>query len=196
MKTRVIAFALFIILGLSGCARYRVPDDPETTIYINRDGSLTNVVVEPFSPDEYAPEDLEQMVKDMAAVYNGEHGSGSVRCLSVTAADEMVKVVLKYKSAADYAAFNHTDCFFGSVSDALSAGYAKNATLKNTHGTNTVTGEGIADMANYRMAVITEPVVVKTYESILYISANLEPIDDTTARVSSETTGDAVLIIK
>ncbi len=196
MKTRVIAFALFIILCLSGCGANEAPEDTETTLYMNRDGSVTNVVVEPFSEDEYALEELEQMVRDMASVYNGENGSGRVRCQSVTAADEMVRVVMKYQSAEDYAAFNHTDCFFGSVEDALAEGYAKNATLKNTHGSNMVTGEGIADMARYRMAVVTEPVVVKTYESILYISANLEQIDDTTVRVSSETTGDAVLIIK
>ena len=46
------------------------------------------------------------------------------------------------------------------------------------------------------MLVVSEPVQIRTYESILYISANLEPIDDRTAKVSSETGTNAILILK
>ena len=59
-----------------------------------------------------------------------------------------------------------------------------------------VSGEAIADLANYHMVVVNEQVQIRTYESILYYSANLEHIDDKTVHVTSEDGKDAIMILK
>ena len=190
----VVVSTLFTVL--CGCGMASDPADTESTLYIRENGSIDSLTVEVFPEDQYSAEELEKTVKEMADVYNNDHGSGAVKAGECRVEDGMAYVYLSYRSAEDYAAFNRAEFFYGKVSDALSKGYAKKSILKNTFGSNTVSGDAIADMGNYHMVVFNEPVQVRTYESILYISANVEPVDDRTVRMSSEAIGNAILILK
>ena len=193
IKLSVIGVMLLI---LSGCEAASDPADTESTIYLRENGSIDCLTVEAFPEDRYQAEELEGVVREMAEVYNKEHEAGAIKVGACSVQDGMAYVNLSYRTAEDYAAFNRTDFFYGTVKDALENGYGRKTTLKNTHGSNTVSGDAIADMGSYHMLVVSEPVQIRTYESILYISANLEPIDDRTAKVSSETGTNAILILK
>ncbi len=197
MKKTMVPVIAALLLALAGCSA--APDEPadtESTIYIRENGSIDSLTVESFPEDLYPAEELETIVKEMADVYNREHGSGAVRVTSCKVEDGQAYVYLSYRNAEDYALFNRTEFFYGTVSEGLSAGYGKKSTLKNIYGSNTVSGGAIADMGNYHMVVVSEPLQVRTYESILYVSADFEPVDDRTVRKSSETDGNAILILK
>lgn len=196
MKKGIVLWSVMLLLCLCACAKQETVTDTESTLYINQDGSIESLVVEEFPEEKYAAEELMPTVKEIVDVYNQDHTGGSVKLLSCEVVDGQAFVKLHYKTGADYAAFNRTEFFYGTVSDALAAGYGKKATLKNAYGSNTLSGDAIADLSSYRMVVVTEGVQIRTYESILYYSANLDLIDDKTSHVSTETGGEAILVIK
>lgn len=195
MKNRIILFGLSLLLLMQGCGTTKSAEDTESTVYILQDGRIESLTVEEFPEDVYDAKELSESVRTMAENYSRDH-EGYVKVERCEVKDGQAYVYLSFQSAQDYAQFNRTDFFYGTVSDALQAGYARKATLKNAFGSNTVSGDAIADMGNYHMVVINEPVQIRTYESILYISANLEPVDEQTVRVSTETNGNAILIMK
>ena len=196
MKKGIVLWSMLLLLCLCACTKQETVQDTESTLYINQDGSIESLVVEDFPEEQYAAEELEPTLKEIVDVYNQDHTGGSVRLLSCEVQSGQAFVRLHYKTGTDYSVFNRTALFYGSVSDALSSGYGKKATLKNAYGSNTLSGDAIADLSSYRMLVVNEPIRIRTYSSILYYSANLELIDDKTAHVSTETGGEAILIIK
>ena len=195
MKITIFVWGMVLALLFCGCGSKPL-EETESTVYIEQDGSITGLVVEPFSEGDYSGEELRDGIGEMIKIYNRDHESGAVKLISLELREGMAYARLHYQSAEDYAAFNGTDFYFGSVSDALSAGYAKKTTLKNAFGSNTVSGDAIADLGSYHMIAVSEHVVIRTYESVLYISANLETVDDKTVRVSDESVGTAYIIIK
>ncbi|MBO4902680.1 MAG: hypothetical protein J5518_07795 [Lachnospiraceae bacterium] len=195
MKNKLLPVILLALLFLSGCGAAADLEDTESTIYIREDGSIESLIVEPFPEDVYDASELPDMIREMTETYNDEH-TGTVKLISSRVTDGQAFVKLTYESAEDYAAFNRTDFFYGTVAEGIEKGYTKKTTLKNAYGSNIVSGAAIADMSSYHMVVVREPVQVRTYEAILYLSPNLELIDEKTARVSSETDSDAILILK
>ena len=196
MKKGIVLWSVLLLMFFCACTKQEAAQDTESTLYINQDGSLDSLVVEDFPEEKYAAEELFPTIREIVDVYNQDHGSGCVKLLSCEVKDGQAFVKLHYKTGADYAAFNRTTFFYGSVADGLAAGYGKKATLKNAYGSNMISGDAIADLSSYRMIVTGEPVQIRTYESILYYSANLDLSDDKTGHVSSESGGEAVLIIK
>lgn len=193
-KKFVISLAVFLTL-FSGC-KFKGKDVSESTIFVNRDGSIESVVIEDFPENKYSADELNLMIKDSVLVYNGNRDLGDVKIISCDVINGIATVSLNYNSSLDYAEFNDRDFYFGTVSAALDAGYAKTATLINAHGTNTITGDAIYDMATYHMLVFDESVNVKTYASILYYSSNLTILDDNTVTRDADVKGLSYIIIK
>ncbi len=189
-------WSMLLLLCLAGCNKQQENTDTVSTLTINRDGTIDSLIVEVFPEEEYEPEELTEVTRQLVAVYDREHGSGRIRMDSCEVIDGVAIVRLHYKSAQDYASFNRTRLFYGTVKEGLDAGYAKKTTLKNAYGSNMLSGDAIADLGNYHMIVVTENIQIRTEESVLYYSANLDPVDDRTMQVSSESAGDAVMITK
>lgn len=195
MKKNFFVFMAVLLTFLSGC-KFKGEDVNESTIFVNRDGSIESVIIEDFPEDKYSADELNSMLRDSVLVYNGNRDLGDVKIISCDVINGVAKVLLNYNSGSDYADFNNRDFYFGTVSAALDAGYAKTATLKNAHGTNTITGNSIYDMATYHMLVFDESVNVKTYASILYYSSNLTIIDENTVTRDEDAKGLSYIIIK
>ncbi len=196
MNKRIVLWSMMLMLCLCGCTKQEAATDTESTLYINSDGTIDSLIVEDFPEDEYSAEELLETTKDLIAMYDKEHGFGKIKLESCEVSEGTAYVKLSYKSAQDYAAFNRTELFYGTVREGLDAGYAKKTTLKNAYGSNMLSGDAIADLASYHMIVVTEQVQIKTGQSVLYYSANLEPVDDKTMKVSTESNGEAVIITK
>ena len=195
MKNWLIVLMAVSLLTVSGCG-FSHETINESTIIINRDGTIDSVIVEDFPVNKYDENELRQMIHDNVWAYNNTHDSGDVKLISCNVADDMVTVEMMYNSGTDYADFNDRDFYFGTVSAARDAGYAKNATLNNAHGDNTVSGEMINDLATYHMVVFDENVNVMTYGSVLYYSSNLEILADNTVRRTEDAQGLGYIIVK
>lgn len=195
MKKFLLLFAILSLMIFSGC-NLKPESANESTIIINRDGTIKSVIVESFPQDVYDEGELRQMIHDSISVYNNLHDSGDVKLISLTVDSDVARVEMLYNSGKDYAEFNNKDFYFGTVSAALDAGYAKSATLKNAHGDNTVSGSMINDLGTYHMIVSDENVNLSAYASVLYYSGNLEVMDDNTVKRLEDSSGLSYVIVK
>ncbi len=196
MKKGLMLLGCLFLLLLSSCKTQETVMDTESTLYIKQDGKIESLVVEEFPEDQYSAEELQSRSQEIIDLYNQDHGNGAVHLNSCEVRDGYAYVDLLYRSADDYAKFNRVELFYGTVGEGLEKGYGKKTTLKNAYGTNMLSGDAIADLSSYHMLVVSEPLQIRTEEAVLYYSANLEHIDDRTVRVSSESNGEAILIVK
>lgn len=133
-----------MLVGLSactmlfaGCGAAKLPETIETTtISINDEGGITSYLVEEFNKEYYDVSELTQMAVEDAAAYNEEHQTGEIIPLTVVdvttlAGNEGSKVMVqhKYNSDEDYAGYNESEFFYGTVAEALAAGYELTALL-------------------------------------------------------------------
>lgn len=195
MRAKVIIIMAMILTMLSGCNMTQEHVN-ESTIFVNRDGTIKSIVVEDFPQNTYDENDLKQMIHDDIWAYNNLHDVTDVRLISCEVESDTATVEIQYNSSSDYAEFNNRDFYFGTVSAALDAGYAKNVTLKNAHGVNTVSGSVINDMATYHMIVFDEDVKIQTYASVLYYSENLNILDDNIVARAKDARGLSYIIVK
>ena len=194
MKRLLIILTTLSLMFFTGCG-LKSETTNESTIFINRDGTIKSVVVESFPQNKYDEGELRQMIHDNISAYNSIHDSGDVKLISLVVDSDVAKVEMFYNSGNDYAEFNNKDFYFGTVSAAIDAGYAKSATLKNAHGENTVSGSMINDLGTYHMIVSDEYVNLSAYASVLYYSGNLEVIDDNTVK-RCDASGLGYVIVK
>lgn len=116
---------------LAGCSGTKLPEVIETTtISIDDEGGITSYLVEEFNKEYYNVSELTQMAVEDAAAYNEEHQAGETIPLTVVDVKEISvdggdKVVLqhKYNSDEDYAQYNGSEFFYGTVEEALAEGY-------------------------------------------------------------------------
>lgn len=186
---------ILLLVPLSGCGIISRSYD-ESFIRILDDGRVESVIVSDFPEDEYNIDAFKDMVYSEMASYNSSHERGSVKLKNASVKEGKISVVMQYKSAEDYADFNGSDLFYGTVYEAISKGLPDNVVLKNTLGNNTVTNDNLSDLGFYHMLIIDEATKVIMPSSVLYASANVELLGADTAQMSDESSGTAYLIIK
>lgn len=197
MKKKIISILLIVcIMMVCGCTEKKTDADT-TTVFVHRDGTLTDAIVEEFTAGYYDAAELQTMTNKELTAYNQTTGNVNSAVLSrYEVTDGLAKVFIDFKSAEDYAAFNETDCFFGTVADAYAAGYDLDVTLKSVAGDETLDKNALLEKGKYNILLIGEHVDVITYKKILYKSANVDLIDDNHARVSNEAEGLAYILVK
>lgn len=184
------------MISLCGCAEQKIDTDM-TTVFVHKDGRITDAIVEDFGQSYYNVTELQTMTNKELTAYNQTTGSVESAVLSsYEVTDGVAKVFIDFATAADYGAFNGKDCFFGTVAEAYEAGYALDVTLKSVSGDETLDKSALLEKGKYKILIIEEHVDIEMYKKILYTSANVELIEDNHARVSDEAEGFAYLIVK
>lgn len=120
---------LLCALFLSGCGQAGGPDAiGSTTLSVSDKGSLTSYLVGDFAKDYYNLSELESMVTEEANAYNSSQTGGdsaveveTVELLESDSSKVMIK--LQYDSVDTYRAYNGVDLFYGTVEEAIAAGY-------------------------------------------------------------------------
>ncbi len=116
MMKRFLAAALALSMVFAcGCTLFqRAPEEltaelaQMNTVLVHKDGSVESLLVEEF-PDTYQVEELKTYVEKAAAAFNAENGEGAVTVKDVSAAEGKAVVILLYRDAADFAAFNNME---------------------------------------------------------------------------------------
>lgn len=194
-KISVILMITLLVL-LCGCAEQKVAADT-TTVFVHKNGKITDAIVEDFGQSYYDASELQTMMNKEITAYNQTTGNVNSAVLSnFEVADGIAKAYIDFASAEDYGAFNQTDCFFGTVADAYEAGYDLDVPLKSVSGDETLDKNALLEKGNYKLLLIEEHVDVETYKKILYKSANVDIVDENHARVSSEADGFAYILLK
>ncbi len=197
MKRKIISLILILcICMVCGCTEKKTDVDT-TTVFIHKDGSITDAIVEEFTAGYYDAAELQTMTNKELTAYNQSTGDTNSAVLSqYQVADGIAKVFVDFKTIQDYSAFNETNCYFGTIADAYEAGYDLDVTLKNIAGDKTADKNTLLEMGKNKILILEEHVDVITYKRILYKSANVDMIDDNHARISDEAEGYAYIVIK
>ncbi|MBQ2802805.1 MAG: hypothetical protein IJF07_02785 [Lachnospiraceae bacterium] len=126
---KIMAGAGICTLMLTGCGSVKVPEVVEhTTLSVDKEGILTSYLVEDFDKAHYDVTALEDMAVKEAAEYNTEHQKGETVPLTVEKVEMLAdgkKVLVKhvYSDATVYNDYNVEEFFYGTVAEALNAGY-------------------------------------------------------------------------
>ncbi|MEE0954181.1 MAG: hypothetical protein U0L49_00025 [Eubacterium sp.] len=187
-KQKFIAFLLICViaasLAFSGCS---LPNSNENrTLAADEEGVLTETIVEDMAADDtFTEDDLNYYVKQQIMAYQGSE-DGGVTLETCDIRDHAVKIVLKYKSAEDFAGFNKTTCFLGTIKDAEKAGYSFDRPLKDSFGNAADTGELSSRSSEWQVLIVSEPMYVRLYDKILYSSDSVTITGRLTATVGTD----------
>jgi hypothetical protein len=193
---------------ISGCAT-KFPDTD--TVYIQKNGEISEASVESFDKKYYSQDELESYIKDEISDYKKKHDDGSVKLTSLKMEDKKAKLMIKYDGYQSYSDFNGKKLFAGTIVQAIAAGYkfnvdfvqvedgkikgesvgtesaTENLTEASTQTAKTVDPVSASDVTkneDYKVVVINEDTNVEVKGTICYVSANGVTVkDESTATV-------------
>lgn len=186
----VICLAAAVILLLTGCSEIEQlmpqPGDdwvPEqTALVVNRDGTITEILMERLDQDYYDGAELQQMVNASVQEYTSGHGAQSLTVDEMTIEERQITLQMTYAAGADYAAYNGMPFFSGSMLGAQMEGYLFCHTFRTVEegvSTNrTVSGEEPLSHKEYQVLVTDPSHMVKVPGKIRYVSDNADVRDE------------------
>ena len=196
-RFKMILLIGMVITLLGGCSLDNVNLEADvSTIIVHKDGKITSVMVEDFSQTYYDMTELEQMIRNEILDYNTTAGDGHIVLESVEKVDAYIKVTMTYLSYEDYVAYNNTDFFVGTIQEAQAAGYDLDVTLTlAADQTSTIGMNELLDMGEQHIIISSEPVHIRSYGKIAYISEGGELVNSKEINAAG-ITGLAYTILK
>lgn len=181
MKKYVYATLLAAMVLLTGCSS--VKKAAASTIYIDKNGKVTSVLVESFTAESYDQTELEEYIRNAINEFNDGSSKKTVSLDSYTVKQGQIRAILEYASAADYESFNQTTLFCGTVPGAQAAGYEFNGNF-NAAGGDPISGSELLETnPEAHVIILNEPLRVMTEKHILYVSSNVKIVDANLAQV-------------
>lgn len=121
-KTAGLCPAILIMaLSLSGCGGVSMDVDT-STLYVGSNGKITEVVVEDFGEDYYDEEELKSHIDDAVSYYE-DTGKSGVKVKKCEVKNGVARLLMEYKDAESYAAFNEAEMYIGTLLQAQADGY-------------------------------------------------------------------------
>jgi len=187
-----------LIVALSGCGKESEPKEySETTISFDKDGKITQVIVEEFDEPYYTEDGLKAFFNEKIKDFNSTNfGNGNVELKALSVSDGLARATLSFDSCDTYKDFSGNSIFFGTVSEAYDKGYITETVLKAYGEEKTISKNELMKMSKDNIIVVSEVVRVTCPQKIAYTSANIEIIDDRMVRISSDSTGLAYIVLK
>ena len=180
---RRIALACVLLAGtmiLSGCgSSYEASD---STVFILKNGKVVSVDVEDFAEDTYSLSDLQAYVESALETYTSVNGSKSVTLTDLSVEEDVASLTLTYASVEDYAAFNDTELYTGTVIQALRDGYTFDVSFKKASDGEEVSVSEVLDSEKLNLVIIKANTTVTVPGEIVYYS-----FDGEAALVSEDT---------
>lgn len=116
----VLGLCLCMVL-FAGCGT--TVEGESSVVYVEKNGAVISLDVEEFTQDYFDEEELEEFVNGAVSEYTEEHGRNSVKVQELSVEEGTAKLLMQYKTADDYSAFNGIELYHGKVIDSLAAGY-------------------------------------------------------------------------
>ncbi len=166
-----------------------------TTIEIDKEGALTNVIYDEFSEDYFDVDELSEMAGREIEAYNAEFLSERVSLGDVeyNKDDRFVKFSMTFKSAEDFSRFNQETVFYGTLSEAEEAGYTISTSLVDKGG-ETLDETFIEEHPDNHIIITTDKSNFKTPYKIRYMSKGVVLLSDKEA-VLQDVTGDSATLL-
>ncbi len=175
-KSRAVIGILAAFL-LAGCGQAKVPDKVDvTTLAITGNGAVTSYLVEVFDKEYYDITELTSMAISEAAEYNTQKQSEKTVPVTVDKIEALkdgsqkIVVTYKYDSTDTFSDFNGSVLFYGTVQEALDAGYDFKETLKSVKDGSTMSKEQLLEETERYVVITDEKAKIYCPEKVTYIS--------------------------
>lgn len=175
----IIAIVIIIKFFNSGDAE-EVPETGygiQNALAIHKDGSLTNTLTDNRVEDYQDKDAYEAYITGLVDDYNASSGGG-VNIKSIKSGKEEIKVVIEYPDSGSFAGLNGYPFFYGTVGEALSAGYDGALSVREAKKPGAELGDainlaGIEDPGDRHILITSvyagEGLSVETFSKIKYI---------------------------
>ena len=201
MRKFIGSMLVFFVFFLTACG---MSESTESRITFRKDGGVEAVYVTAFPEEQYSAAGLEEEALEAVEAYNSAAGRKRVRIKGVAVQDGTARVRMRYKSAEDYAAFNHQLFYSGSLADALKDGVlSPGMEVRSPDGKRSAELGVLAageDRETLEAAVLEESAVIEHPGIVLYMSSNVSVDEDGTVRtdfrIGDKDTEAAVIIYK
>lgn len=165
-KGRIFAAVLCLAaILLAGCGQTKTPETiTDTTVVVNRNGSLTYYMVGEFNKNYYNLEELTAMVQEEAAKFNESRSAGGsdkpVVVESVayqTAGSSRVVISYRFDGGESFGRFTEEyteeSYFYGTLQEAADKGYLDGVTLKSTKDGSPISQEQMEKNGSARLII-------------------------------------------
>ncbi|MBR4965885.1 MAG: hypothetical protein IKY53_05255 [Lachnospiraceae bacterium] len=195
MKKAKFAIAgILAMMFLVACNQQNPDKIGATTLFADKEGKITETIVEDFSMPQYNTEELSLAIAEEVAAYNSEAGVDTIKLEHFNVENGIVKAQLVYNTASDYEAFNNEAFFNGTISEALAAGYTMDVILQNpANPDETIDLYQILTMQDKKVMITAIPARLRVPSKILYVSEDVTIIDE--YEVDAFENADATIII-
>lgn len=149
-----------------------------SAISVGKDGTITEYVSDTLDESYYSDTELQSMIESEISDYNSKNGENSVSMKDFQVNGKDVQLTMEYKKAEDYAQFNHTEFYYGSMINAQLAGYLFDVSYKEVKngaaGSAEISGTDVLKNMASEVMVVTAPLEVHVPGNVLYTSDNAQ----------------------
>lgn len=197
LKRRIFCFLgiLMAALFLCGCGCGKEPE--ESYLSINKDGSITQKIVESFAEENYDLEELRTMAEEKIEAYYLASGGKNIELTQLKESDNKITVVLEYELLESYNDFNQATLFTGDIKDALKeedSSYFYNVKFLDTKDNKEVSIGTVIANESSSVVIFEEDVLYQVNGKLKYVSENVEVVSKKTARLKEGQEGPGYLI--
>ena len=169
MKRRVypLALALVLMVFFCACGGY---DAEKSTIFVDKDGTVTETSVEKMDQSYYSESELESFITEEIAEF--ESTEGTVEETGYEMEDGTATLTLTYSNWKTYADFNRRIFYTGTVVKAQAEGFDFDTTFTKTEDGTTAAIDEVLEIPERKIVVLETSIGVniKVPGRILYVS--------------------------
>lgn len=183
------------VLLFGGCGSDALKSVTTSTLQVQSDGTMKEALIDSSEGETFTAEDVRAFIDEDLAGFVQDGGSDQVKLEDVSMDEQKVRVDMSYGSYGAYADYHNTDCFYGTYSDAKTAGYSFDTALEDNNGEVAALATIDANDDGWHVLILQEPVDIVTPGNILYTSTNVTITGKKTATIKAdEGNSDAVTI--
>ncbi len=201
-RIKGIGICMAATLMMAGCGQAKVPDVVEvTSIAVTQQGEVTSYLVEEFEKDYYNISELTSMAMEEVANYNTEHQEGELIPVVVEKVEALPensnKVVLiqKYNNTDTFMDYTDNVLFYGTVNDAVNAGYDLDVVLKSVKDNTLLSKEQLLQEAEMYLLITNENAMIYCPKKVTYVSEGAFCEEDGSVN-ATQTEGMTVILMK
>ena len=151
-----------------------------TTVSFDKNGAVTETIIEDFSQPYYDVEELKGDISAEISGYNSKSGDAEAIVLGEVelSEDKQIRVEMKFKTYADYKAFNEKELFWGTVADAYGAGYEFTSMRDVNQEGVVLSAADVLEKGDMHIVVLEEAQQIIVPGKICYISDGVSLVEE------------------
>ena len=190
-KAVIIAALMLLVCVLTGCGSD--PTEGLSGRQIMKDSTIVATIVRDFDESIYSVSALKSMMDDEISSYNFDHAGDHISAGEVNCTEGVLKCVMNYASAEDYAEFNSRRFVVEDFATAMDSDLVK-ISVKSFKDLVQADLNEVTDGDGLSVLITDEPGYVIFPGKVRYISDGVEVLDKKTVNVSEDMDGLAYII--